>query len=155
MKEVAGGHGALRSIRETIARLTEQSERVDNVVPGLALYRYDEPSEPRSAMYEPTLCFVVQGSKRVLLGESSLTYDARNYLITAVDVPTVVQVVKASPQLPLLGLVLKLERQELSKLVMDSNLPAPPIQSSGPGMEIGKVTTPMISAFQRLIELHV
>ena len=145
---------ALKSLAANIDRLTEQSEQIDDVVPGLLLYRREHPSEPTSAIYEPTLCFVVQGTKRVLLGDSALTYDAKNFLITSVDVPTVVQVVKASPKVPLLGLVLKLERREISKLVMDGNLPAPPIQSSGPGMEIGRVTLPMISAFQRLIELH-
>ena len=137
-----------------IARLTEQSERIEDTVPGLTLYRRENPSEPKSAMYEPSLCFVVQGSKRVLLGEAPLTYDAQHYLITAVDVPTVVQVVKASKQVPLLGIVLKLDRREISKLVIDSNLPAPPVQSSGPGMEIGTVTLPLASAFLRLIELH-
>jgi AraC-like DNA-binding protein len=154
MENTGASEKALKSIRDSIVRLTEQSDQIENIVPGLTLYKRVEPSEPKSAMYEPTLCFVVRGSKRVMLGDSPLTYNARNYLITAVDVPTVVQVIEASREVPLLGIVLKLERQEISQLVMDSNLPAPPVQSTGPGMEIGKVTLPLISAFQRLIELH-
>jgi AraC-like DNA-binding protein len=154
MENTGASEKALKSIRDSIVRLTEQSDQIEDIVPGLTLYKRVEPSEPKSAMYEPTLCFVVRGSKRVMLGDSPLTYNARNYLITAVDVPTVVQVIEASREVPLLGIVLKLERQEISQLVMDSNLPAPPVQSTGPGMEIGKVTLPLISAFQRLIELH-
>jgi AraC-like DNA-binding protein len=104
-------------------------------------------------MYEPSVCLVVQGAKRVLLGDESYLYDARHYLITSVHLPTVVQVVEASSEKPYLGLKLTLDQREISQLMVDSNLPAPPSQQSTRGMATGEVTLPLLNAFQRLIGL--
>jgi len=64
----------------------------------------------------------------------------------------VVQVLEASPEKPYLGLVLKLDLREMSQLMLDSNLPSPRPESSR-GMATGEVTLPLVSAFQRLIDL--
>ncbi|MBN2514327.1 MAG: AraC family transcriptional regulator [Sedimentisphaerales bacterium] len=144
---------ALSPLREIIARKTEKTDLVETRIAGLAMYRRNEPTEPKSAMYEPTICLVTQGAKRVLLGEDTYVYDTHHFLITSVDIPTTVQVVKASPRKPCLGLVLKLDMREISQLVVDGNLPQPRVQPSSRGMALGEVTLPLISAFQRLIDL--
>jgi AraC-like DNA-binding protein len=105
-------------------------------------------------MYEPLICVVAQGAKRVLLGgNDSYVYDAQHFLITSVDLPTTVQVINASKQKPYLGLVLRLNQREMSQLMVDSNLPPPRPQQSSRGMATGEVTLPLITAFQRLIDL--
>jgi AraC-like DNA-binding protein len=104
-------------------------------------------------MYEPSICLVAQGVKRVLLGDDTYVYDVRHFLITSVDLPTVVQVIKASREKPCLSLLLKLDQREISQLMADSHLPAPRAQESSRGMAIGEVTLPLLTAFQRLIDL--
>lgn len=149
-----GGRGpALGGLTKSIARWTENGELFTTAVPGLSLYRRDEPTPPMSGMYEPSVCLVVQGAKRVLLGDDSFLYDAQHYLITSLHLPTVVQVVQASRERPYLGLKLKLDLREISQLMVDSDLPAPPAQQSARGMATGEVTEPLLSAFQRLIDL--
>ena len=143
----------LKPLREVIARMTEKTELVETAVSGLAMYRRNEPTQSKTAMYEPTICFIAQGAKRVLLGGDKYVYDTHHFLITSVDIPTTVQVVKASPQKPCLGLVLKLDMREISQLVVDGNLPQPRVQPSSRGMALGKVTQPLINAFQRLVDL--
>lgn len=143
----------LKPLREVIARMTEKTELVETAVSGLAMYRRNEPTQSETAMYEPTICFIAQGAKRVLLGGDKYVYDTHHFLITSVDIPTTVQVVKASPQKPCLGLVLKLDMREISQLVVDGNLPQPRVQPSSRGMALGKVTQPLINAFQRLVDL--
>jgi AraC-like DNA-binding protein len=141
------------ALRNSIARWTEQGDRLTTAIPGLMLYRREKPTELMSAMYEPSICVVAQGAKRVLLGEDSYVYDSRHLLVTAVDIPTVVQVIKASREKPCLGLVLKLDRREISQLMVDSNLPSPPAQKSSRGMANGEITPPLLDALQRLIDL--
>ena len=74
-------------------------------------------------------------------------------MIASVDLPTVVQIIKASREKPYLGLVLKLDQREMSQLMVDSNLPPPRPQQSSRGMATGEVTLPLVTAFQRLIDL--
>jgi AraC-like DNA-binding protein len=119
----------------------------------LSLFRRDEPTEPISGMYEPSICMVAQGAKRVLLGDDTYVYDAHHYLITSVHLPTVVQIITASREKPYLGLRLKLDRREISQLMVDSNLPPPRAQQSSRGMATGDVTLPLLTTFQRLIDL--
>ena len=104
-------------------------------------------------MYEPSICLVAQGAKRVLLGDDTYVYDAHHYLITSVHLPTVVQIIEASREKPYLGLRLKLDQREISQLMVDSNLPPPRAQQSSRGMATGEVTLPLLTAFQRLIDL--
>lgn len=143
----------LKDLAKSIARWTEESEKHATAVPGLTFYRHDEPTQPMSGMYEPSICLVAQGAKRVHLGSEAYVYDANNYLITSVHLPTTYQVITASCKVPYLGLVLELDQREMSRLMVDSNLPAPRTQQSSRGMATGEVSLPLLNAFQRLIGL--
>ena len=143
----------LKTIGQNIARLTEKGELHTTAIPGLSLFRRDEPTPLISSMYEPSICLVAQGAKRVLLGDDTYVYDAHHYLITSVHLPTVVQIIEASREQPYLGLRLKLDQQEISQLMVDSNLPLPRTQQSSRGMATGEITLPLLTVFQRLIDL--
>jgi AraC-like DNA-binding protein len=144
---------AIESLRRSIARWTDKSERVETAVPGLTLYQRAEPTQPASAMYEPSVCVVAQGAKRVMLGDDVFVYDQKHFLITSVDLPTVVQIIKASREKPCTGIVLKLDQRVISQLMVDSNLPPPRPQQSSRGMAAGEVTLPLVTAIQRLVDL--
>jgi AraC-like DNA-binding protein len=144
---------ALEALGKSIARWTEQGDQPMTAIPGLSLSRRDAPTQPTSHMYEPIICVIAQGAKRVLLGDDTYVLDVHHFLITSGDLPTVVQIIKASREKPYLGLILKLDRREISQLMVDSHLPPPRAQPSSRGMAIGEVTLPLLSAFQRLIDL--
>jgi AraC-like DNA-binding protein len=144
---------AIEDLAKSIARWTDKPDRIMTAIQGLSLFRRDEPTEPTSAMYEPSICLTTQGAKRVLLGDDTYVYDAHHFLITSVDLPTVVQIIGASQEKPFLGLILKLDQREISQLMVDSNLPPPRPQQSSRGMATGEVTLPLLAAFQRLIDL--
>ena len=144
---------SIAELNKNIARLTEQGELHTTAIPGLSLFRRDQPTEPISGMYEPSVCLAVQGSKRVLLGEDTYLYNSSHYLITSVHLPTIVQIMEASPQKPYLGLRLKFDLREVAQLMVDSNLPQPRPQQSSRGMATGEVTLQLVNAFIRLIDL--
>ena len=151
--ENSGLEVTLEALGKSIARWTDNSDRFVTAIPGLTLYRQDEPSQPISIMYEPRICVIAQGAKRVLLGDDTYVYDARHFLITSVYLPTFVEIIKASREKPCLGLILKLDQREMSQLMVDSHLPPPRPQQSSRGMATGEVTLPLLTAFQRLIDL--
>lgn len=144
---------ALEALRKSIARCTENGEQHTTAIPGLSLFRREEPTEPITGMYEPSVCLVAQGAKRVLLGDDTFVYDAHHYLITSVNLPTIVQIIEARPERPYLGLRLKFDLSEISQMMVDSNLPKPRSQQSSRGMATGEVTLPLLTAIQRLIDL--
>ena len=143
----------LRALAETIARWAGESESLTTAIPGLSLHRHTANTQPANALYDPSICVVAQGAKRVLFGEGDYIYDAHSYLLTSVNIPTLFQVVSASPEKPYLGLVLRLNMREISQLIVDTNFPALHSQQSEPGMVIGKISLPLLSAIQRLVKL--
>jgi AraC-like DNA-binding protein len=144
---------AREALGKSIARWTDKGDQLVTTIPGLSLYRRIEPTPPASGMYEPSICLVAQGAKRVLLGDDAYVYDAHHFLITSVDLPTVWQIIEASREKPCLGLMMKLDQREISQLMVDSHLPPPRAQQSSRGMATGEVTLGLLTAFQRLIDL--
>jgi AraC-like DNA-binding protein len=144
---------ALEVLGKSIARWTDRGDQLVTAIPGLSLFQRNEPTQPESRMYEPRICLIAQGAKRVLLGDDTYVYGERHFLITSVNLPTVVQITKASREKPCLGLILKLDQREISQLMVDSNLPLSRPQQSSRGMAVGEVTLPLLTAFQRLVDL--
>ena len=99
---------ALEALGKSIARWTDKGGLLVTAIPALSLSRRDAPTEPTSYMYEPSICVIAQGAKRVLLGDDTYVLDVHHFLITSVDLPTVVQIIQASREQPYLGLILKL-----------------------------------------------
>jgi AraC-like DNA-binding protein len=144
---------ALAALGTSIARWTDKSGLLVTAIPGVSLSRREAPTQPTSYMYEPSLCVIAQGGKRVLLGDDTYVLDAHHFLITSVNLPTVVQILHASREQPYLSLVLKLDQREMAQLMVDSHLPPPPAQPSSRGMATGAVTVPLLSACHRLLDL--
>jgi len=144
---------ALKALRKSIARLADKNDRTETVLPGLSFYWRDEPTEPVSAMYDPCICLAVQGAKRAVLESDEYVYDAQHYLITPINLPTVVQILEASPEKPYLGLVLDLDMRTLAELMLDSALPQPQTRQPGHAMATGRVTPELLNAFKRLVDL--
>jgi AraC-like DNA-binding protein len=144
---------ALEALGKSVARWTDKEGLLATAISALSLSRRDAPTEPMSYMYEPCICVIAQGAKRVLLGDDAYVLDVHHFLITSVDLPTVLQIIQASREKPYLGLTLKLDRREMAQLMADSHLPPPRAQQSSRGMATGEVTSPLLTAFQRLIDL--
>jgi AraC-like DNA-binding protein len=141
------------AVKNEIARWTEGENRIETAVTGFYLFRSEEQTQPTIGMYEPSICLIVQGAKRVHFGGDTFVYDAKHFLLTSVDLPTVVQIVEASREKPCLGMMLKLDLCEISKLMVDSSLPPPRRQRSSGGMALGEITQPLLDSFQRLLAL--
>ena len=126
---------ARNSLGEGIARWTVKNGRLITAIPALSLRQWESPTELSSYMHEPSLCLVAQGAKRVLLGKESYTYDAYHFLITAVDLPVVSQIIEASREKPFLGLVLRLDRRSIAQMMVDRDVPLPSPQQASRGMK--------------------
>jgi AraC-like DNA-binding protein len=144
---------ALAALRQSIARWTDKEGLLVTAIPGVSLARRDAPTQPTSSLYEPSICVIAQGVKRVLLGADTYVLDVHHFLLTAVDLPTVVQILHASREQPYLSLLVQLDSRELAQLMADGQLPPPRAQPASRGMATGAITVPLLSACQRLLDL--
>jgi AraC-like DNA-binding protein len=140
-------------IAERIEKHTKNNNRPETSIPKLLLYSFESPTEPTSYLLESSICLIVQGSKRVLLGEEVYVYDENNYLITSVGLPVVAQIIEASKGKPYLGLTLELDQREIAQLMVDNDLPSPRTKQADRGMAVSRLTLPLLDAFRRLIDL--
>lgn len=144
---------ARRALADRIARWTENDPLPATKVPGLTLFKYDAPTQPVSYMHDPSVCLVAQGAKRVLLGDEEYVYDANHYLITSVGLPVTSNVIEASREKPVLGLVMRVDLQGVARLLVDGNLPMPRAVQAGRGMAVSEVSLALLQAFVRLMDL--
>jgi AraC-like DNA-binding protein len=123
-------------------------------IPGLMLIRLDQPVLNNCSVYEPCVALIVQGSKRLLLGEESLSYGEDRYLIASMDLPVKTAMLEASPARPYLGVALRLDWREIASLMLDCPAgPALPLPRDTRAMTTGALTTPLLDAFDRLVAL--
>ena len=90
--------------------------------PRVFLIRGSHLTEPIHAVQEPAVCFIAQGSKRVMAGKSVYSYGGGQYLIASVDVPIVGQLLEATRKAPFLRLRLDLDPAALGALMLETNL---------------------------------
>lgn len=143
--------------RAELAAFIDRSTDGDGVhptaLPALSFFRAEVPGAQVCAMYEPGLALVAQGAKRLLLGDDVLHYDQANYLVTAIDLPVLSEVTRASPQEPYLCAMLRFDVQMIGELLTDATLPHPPVTAAGRGMAVSPVTPELLDSVLRLVRL--
>ena len=140
-------------LKNKIAWFIGSSEKLLTQIPEVMLVRRTAPSEPCSGTYLPGVIVVAQGSKRVNLGQTTFIYDQSRVLLTSIDLPIVSQVVNASEAQPLLAMAIKLQMPLVRELLNREEIRDRRADSDGPAMVTGEVTTELLDACCRLLDL--
>jgi len=145
---------ALRAeLAHKIASFVSSQEKRITEIPGISLHRRTSPTPPCRTTYHPGIIVVAQGAKQVNLGQKSFIYDESNYLLTAVDLPIVSWVAKATEEAPCLVLSLKLDIAMVRELLSREEIHVADSPSEGPALSIGETTPEFLSACCRLLDL--
>ena len=139
-------------LAKKIAYFIGSSERLITEVSGLLLVRRTGPTAPCSGTYTPSLIVVAQGSKRVDLGQTTFTYDRSRFLLTAIDLPIVSQVVEEAKQ-DLLAVAIKLEMTVVREFLSREEVLVRELSSDTPAMVTGEITVELLSACCRFVDL--
>jgi AraC-like DNA-binding protein len=145
--------------REELVERIGRAVREDGTIrplPGLYLSRVSFPLKPLYSVLKPSLCVVAQGSKEVLLGDSRHRYDPLHYLLAAVELPRVSQVLEASPERPYLSLRLELAPTLVSSVMeeVDYSLsPSPSKHTGARAFDVGPFDVHLLDAVVRLVRL--
>ncbi len=93
-------------------------------VEGFVILRETAPTMLQYAVSKPLVALVLQGGKRVMMGNRTFDFGAGDSLFITTDVPTVSQITTASRALPYHSLVLELDPVVIASLVSQIG-PAP------------------------------
>jgi AraC-like DNA-binding protein len=122
-------------------------------IDAVTLARSTRPSVPVPSVYEPSLCVVVQGRKRAVLGDDAFVYDALNYLVASVTLPARSHIIEATPDKPYLCLLIRIDIGLINELLLRLGPTAVPKSSSGRALFLGQMTDSMLDALWRLTSL--
>lgn len=140
----------LNELRTLAARA--ENRRTETGIPRVAMVQGAIPEHELSAVYEPMVNLILQGSKSMTVGDRILHYCPANYFVMSIDLPAVGTVWPAATGEPYLAVALTLEPAIVATLLAD--LPEP-VQSERAvaGFSVAAVTDELMDAWVRMLRL--
>lgn len=123
------------------------------LIPGLALYRREEPTACVHANYEPSFTVFVQGRKRINLGGVVYNCDETSFLLSSIDVPAESQIIEASRKTPMLSMFFRLDMSMVREILSREEIPELETAIQSRGLAVGETTMGLLNACSRLIDL--
>ena len=108
-----------REIVQLVDRHAIAEGATDTPLEGLQLFRTSHLVERLPGVYEPSICAIVRGSKRAYLNGTTHLYNESQYLCCTMPIPVEAEVVEASPEKPLLGLLLSMETRTMVETAIE------------------------------------
>ncbi len=107
-------------IKQELRQLIESRVRgeglVETGVKGVQLFRITAPVPCAPAVYEPSVVAIVSGSKEAVLDGCRHVYDSSRYLCCPISMPVEAGTPTASPDNPLLGVLISLDTRVMTEL---------------------------------------
>ncbi len=139
----------MQELIEIAKRHAPKDGFISTLLPSLEIVRSASPSDPVPAVYRPSLCYVLQGTKEVSVARRPYRYSGGDYLVSSVDLPVTGEIIEATRGRPYLCLVISIE----PSLVYDV-LQAAPLRlrtDLQEGLYIGRAGPALTDAVSRLV----
>jgi AraC-like DNA-binding protein len=119
-------------------------------LPGVLVMESHAPTEPLSAVAQPSFAIVAQGVKRTILADQIFDYGPGQYAVISLDLPVTGHVLRAGPDRPFLGMGLSLSPASLATLLLD----APAAARADPAaIAVSDATADLLDPIVRLLRL--
>lgn len=125
---------------------------IDTGIPRVAMVRGAIPEHELTAVYDPMINLILQGSKSMTVGERTLRYDPATYFVMSVDLPAVCSVHPGAAGEPYLAVALMLRPEILGALLADLPEPADG-EAPGAGFSVAGMTPELTGAWLRMLRL--
>jgi len=123
-------------------------------IPGVRVFWATEPAPRTPLLYDSGIVIVGRGRKRAFLGDEILNYDPDNYLVLSLPLALECETL-ASPEEPLLGIFVDIDRAALHELValMAQHGALPALSDATPprGVDPAPLDPGMAAAVERLV----
>lgn len=105
-----------QAVRAYASRHANRDGLAITPVAGLRMMCVEAPAGELHSVYRPLVCFVLQGAKRMIVGNEERVFREGQSVVVAADMPVVGRIVQASPNAPYLAVAVELEMTLLREL---------------------------------------
>lgn len=149
-------------IKEQIKQLIENRVSEDGMmetgVKGVQLFRVSDPVRCSPVVYEPNVTAIVSGAKEAILNGETTIFDSTQYMCCTLSMPLEAGTPTASPDNPLLGVIISLDTRVMTELAIEMESAAGAIRKpkSGPlpqGLALARWDDAFAEALLRLLQL--
>ncbi|MFE5322216.1 AraC family transcriptional regulator N-terminal domain-containing protein [Paenibacillus sp. NPDC056579] len=128
--------------------------RTPTIVPFLSIIKHSRDIPRSIGVLTPSFCLILQGTKKLYLGQDIFQYSEGDYLASLIDMPASAQVTGATKELPYLGLRIDFTTQEIASVAMEAEINTEPRENDlSAGAFIGKSDAGLLDLFFRLLKL--
>jgi AraC-like DNA-binding protein len=124
-------------------------------LPGVSLLRAATVTEPLGEVAEPAVAVIAQGAKATALNGRVFPHGAGQFAIVPVELPVVGHITRASPDAPLLAVVLLLRQETIAALLAET-VAAARLHAPGPlpaPIMVSDASPALLDAITRLVGL--
>lgn len=143
----------MADLTQRLLPLLTKEDLTQTAIADISLMHLSNPSQARPIIYRPAVCFMLQGAKELLVGNTKVTYEQMNYLLIPVMLPVSGRVSQASPDKPYVGLSFNFDTAELRELILLLGDRIPATVKSQSSLCVGKVDSEMMQLLERATEL--
>lgn len=140
------------AIRDIILRHIPDIGNYPTSIRGVRIVRRDNPTEFMRCFYNPSCILVLQGLKHMLYGEENIVYTKGQYVVSCTDIPVSSRVAEASFEEPFVVLILELDSNIISNLILETKL-SKTEDISEKALAIANTDDDLLDAFYRLAQL--
>jgi AraC-like DNA-binding protein len=117
---------------------------------GVMIMESRAPTEPLTAVAQPSFAIVAQGVKRTILADRTFDYGPGQYVVISLDLPVTGHVLRAGPDRPFLGMGLTLDPATIAALLLDAPTAA---RTDAAGIAVSDATDDLLDPVVRLLRL--
>jgi AraC-like DNA-binding protein len=138
---------------DIVQQLVLHDARAPTAIPFLSLLRSSQPTPMTRGILKPSCCIILQGGKRVHLGNEVLDYGPGEFLVVSVDMPAGGHVVNATPDKPYLLLNIEFDPQEIAAIVLEARIEMADDAQPVRGAFVGRSDPELQEALYKLVRL--
>ncbi|MEM9455147.1 MAG: AraC family transcriptional regulator [Myxococcota bacterium] len=148
--------------REELLDLIQRHARTDGVArppfEGVQLFKLTTAVKRIPAVYPASVCVVLQGTKRAYFGGKTHVYGENSLMCCTMPLPIEAEVRRASPEKPVLGVLLSLETPTMMETLgaleaLGRHEPPPASAGVVPGLVVAECDAALLLTILRLLEL--
>ena len=121
---------------------------------GVRMITVRHKTTPEHQLYEPVCAILLQGRKRLVLGDEVFDCGAGQFIVVSVDLPVTYQVSQASREEPYVAIALALRPSEVASLLLETAaIERAPGELSSAGMGVSCAPSDLVEAVLRYVKL--
>ena len=122
-------------------------------IDGFVIQHADRPTPVANTILEPRICIVLQGERKICVGDQCTLFSNKYFMFCPVNVPLSVEVVEASPEKPYLMMTMKIDLKMVTSIVPHIPKSVAKNQTKSTAFLKWQLEENLLTQFEHLIDL--